>query len=246
MLIQPSAPIREAIVLCGGLGIRLRAVVNDVPKPMAPIRGRPFLEYVLAYLAGEGVTRVIMAVGYRREGIMSHFGDRWLGLDIDYSVETEPLGTGGGLRRAMGRLEGPAGLVVNGDSLLLAPLAPLARCLESGADLALTACRRADTAGCGVCVLDGERLSGLRPGAAGTPGLVNAGVYAARAGLFDALDLPEAFSFEAEVLALGSQTLDIRVVISAGEFIDIGLPRTYAAAQDLLPPNPAGGGGATG
>lgn len=226
--------LNEAIVLCGGLGTRLRPVVSDVPKPMAQVAGRPFLDYVLAYLAAEGVRRVILAAGYKAAVVQDRYGDRWRDLDVAYSIEAEPLGTGGALRQALDRLEGEAGVVVNGDSLLLAPMAPLAEPLTAGADLVLTASRRADTAGGGVCALDGDRLTGFHLGAHGEAGLVNAGVYALRRGFFRGLDLSGAFSFEREVLEAQVGRLDMRVVVSDADFIDIGLPETYAAAQGLL------------
>jgi D-glycero-alpha-D-manno-heptose 1-phosphate guanylyltransferase len=237
----PPVRLNEAIVLCGGLGTRLRPVVSDVPKPMAPISGRPFLEYLLAFLAAEGVSRVIMAAGYKHQVIADHFGARWNGLDIAYSIEPEPLGTGGGLRLAMGRLEAAAGLVVNGDSLLITPLAPLARAIADGAALAMAACWRADAAGCGVYELDGGRLSGFHQGAPGEAGLVNAGVYAVTRDLFAGAPLPAAFSFEQDFLAPFAGRIEARVVTVEGGFIDIGLPETYAAAQTLLP-GAAGGG----
>jgi D-glycero-alpha-D-manno-heptose 1-phosphate guanylyltransferase len=235
-LIRDQPGLTEAIVLCGGLGTRLRSVVSDVPKPMAPIAGRPFLDYVLAYLKAEGIARVVLAAGYKHEVISDRYGVHWQGVDIAYSIEAEPLGTGGGLRQALGLLESDRGLVLNGDSLLLAPMAVLAPALHAGADLVLTACWRADTEGGGVCRLDADRLLGFEAGAAGTAGLVNAGVYAIRRDLLAGLDLPAAFSFERDVLEPMAGRLDARVVISDAGFIDIGLPQTYAAAQSLLGP----------
>ena len=76
----------EAIVLAGGLGTRLRAVVSDVPKPMAPVRGRPFLELLLEYWIGQGVHRFVISVGYLAERITAHFGARWGGAEIDLLV----------------------------------------------------------------------------------------------------------------------------------------------------------------
>ena len=84
----------DAIVLAGGLGTRLRPLVNDVPKPMAPVNGRPFLELLLEYWMGQGVRRFVLSVGYLSEAITRHFGSRWGGAALDYSIESEPLGTG--------------------------------------------------------------------------------------------------------------------------------------------------------
>lgn len=95
----------QAIVLAGGQGQRLRSMVSGVPKPMAPIDGRPFLGYVLELLERKGVTDVILAVGYLGDAIAAAFGARWGGLALRYAAESEPLGTGGALRNALGLVE---------------------------------------------------------------------------------------------------------------------------------------------
>ena len=92
--------IREAIVLAGGFGTRLQTVVKEVPKPMAPVAGKPFLQYILDYLIAHKVTHVVLAVGYLRETIIDYFGDNYLSLSIAYAVEENPLGTGGGILNA--------------------------------------------------------------------------------------------------------------------------------------------------
>jgi D-glycero-alpha-D-manno-heptose 1-phosphate guanylyltransferase len=225
----------EAIVLCGGLGSRLRSVVSDVPKPMAQVAGRPFLEYLLEFLRLQAVRRVILAVGYKREVIIDHFGESWGGLDIDYAVETEPRGTGGGTRLAVKRLRTQSSLLLNGDSFLARPTAPLERALSAGADLVLTVRPEPDTGRFGVCELQGAQLTGFRPGVASEPGLINAGVYALRRGLFDGFDLPEAFSFEHDFLAPFAGRLQVSAVVASEPFIDIGLPESYALAQSFVP-----------
>ncbi|MDW8464053.1 MAG: NTP transferase domain-containing protein [Geminocystis sp.] len=92
--------VNECLILAGGLGTRLRQMVNDVPKPMAPINGKPFLEYLLRYLNSQGIRRVVLSVGYMKEKIVDHFGSRFMDMEIVYSVEEEPLGTGGAIVRA--------------------------------------------------------------------------------------------------------------------------------------------------
>jgi D-glycero-alpha-D-manno-heptose 1-phosphate guanylyltransferase len=117
----------EAIILAGGLGTRLRQTVPDVPKPMAPIRGRPFLEYQIAYWANQGIERFVLSVGYRHEIIEQHFGWCYGSTKIDYAVEATPLGTGGGLLVAMSKIRsnGPW-LVLNGDTFFEVKLDELA------------------------------------------------------------------------------------------------------------------------
>jgi D-glycero-alpha-D-manno-heptose 1-phosphate guanylyltransferase len=93
----------EAIVLAGGFGTRLRQVVPDLPKPMAPVAGRPFLEILLSTLAKKGFTRVVLSLGFMSEKIIAHFGDRYLGMELVHEVELQPLGTGGAIRAALAR-----------------------------------------------------------------------------------------------------------------------------------------------
>src|ERR1700761_44600 len=85
----------RAVILAGGMGTRLRSVVPDLPKPMAPIAGRPFLEYLIERLVAGGVTDLTLSIGYRSEAIRDHFGEAWGAARIGYATETEPLGTGG-------------------------------------------------------------------------------------------------------------------------------------------------------
>src|SRR5262245_5019960 len=91
----------EAVVLAGGLGTRLRDVVPDVPKSMAPVSGRPFLEIVLGALARKGFARAVLAIGYKAECIVDHFGSTFAGISLAYETESSPLGTGGALRQAL-------------------------------------------------------------------------------------------------------------------------------------------------
>ena len=108
--------IREAIVLAGGFGTRLQTVVKEVPKPMAPVAGKPFLQYILDYLIAHKVTHVVLAVGYLRETIIDYFGDNYQSLSITYAVEENPLGTGGGILNACKQIKGDNVFVINGDT----------------------------------------------------------------------------------------------------------------------------------
>ena len=109
--------VNSAIILAGGLGTRLRGVVQDLPKAMAPIKDRPFLEYQLDYWIGQGIRHFILSVGYRREVIMKHFGDKYRDVSIEYAVEETPMGTGGGLLLAVEKMKKRAPfLLLNGDT----------------------------------------------------------------------------------------------------------------------------------
>lgn len=106
-----------AVILAGGLGSRLRSVVSDVPKPMAPVGGKPFLSHLMEWLIAQGIKKIILSVGYKSEMIERFYGDYWQGAELFYAKESEPIGTGGGLVNAIQKLSDPkALLVVNGDT----------------------------------------------------------------------------------------------------------------------------------
>jgi len=106
----------ETIILVGGFGTRLSHIVSDVPKPMIPVNGKPFLKYLFDYLLKNGVTYIILAVGYKSEIIQKYFGDDYKGISITYSVENTPLGTGGAIKKALDCCNEKYVFIVNGDT----------------------------------------------------------------------------------------------------------------------------------
>ncbi|HAU37831.1 MAG TPA: D-glycero-D-manno-heptose 1-phosphate guanosyltransferase [Phycisphaerales bacterium] len=225
-----------AVVLAGGLGKRLRQAVPDLPKPMAPLRGRPFLEHLLAWLGGQSVRRVVLSVGYRWEAIERHFGRSFGPVEIDYCVEDAPLGTGGAAREALERLDAPNVLLLNGDTMFDVPLAALARAhgqSQADATLALKELRNFDRYGI-VEVRDG-RIVAFREKAPCARGLINGGVYLFRRELLAGPDLPEAFSLERDVFERRANELHLGAFVSDGYFVDIGVPEDYQRAQRELP-----------
>jgi D-glycero-alpha-D-manno-heptose 1-phosphate guanylyltransferase len=195
----------EAIVLAGGFGTRLRAVVRDVPKPLAPIAGRPFLAWLLESLARSGLRRAVLATGHLAEQVEQAFGTRFAGLDIAYSREDTPLGTGGATWQALRLTRGERVLVLNGDTWfgidhqVLAAAAP-------AADVAMALRPVPDRARYGsVELADGRVTRFLEKGATG-PGLINAGVYVLRRDLVARLPRDGGFALEREVLEVGEET----------------------------------------
>lgn len=224
----------DAIVLAGGMGTRLRPVTGDLPKPMAPVAGRPFLEILLATLEGKGLRRAVLSLGYRAERIRDHFGSRFGAIELDYEIETVPLGTGGAIRRALARCHTASALVVNGDTLLDLELDALLAFGRSPDAPVLVARAVDDTARFGRLDVDqGRLLAFVEKGAAG-PGLINTGHYRLPRTLFDGHPLPESFSIEHDFLAQLAGRLGIEVFVSRGTFIDIGVPEDYARAQTEL------------
>lgn len=226
----------RAIVLAGGLGTRLRERVPDLPKPMAPIAGRPFLEYVLDGLLGAEVDEIVLAVGYKAESIQSHFGTTYRGLPIRYSVETSPLGTGGAIMQAISGNDRDASLVLNGDTLLRIDYrALMAWYRQQPVQVAMVLRRVEDVSRYGAVLLEDGRVSGFAEKGRSGPGLINAGIYIVNAELFTGLGLPRQFSFEADVLQAHCSSLAPRAYVADCYFIDIGVPESLDRAQRELP-----------
>ena len=224
----------DVIILAGGLGERLRHVVSDTQKVMAPIAGRPFLRYLLDWLTARGARRCVLAVGYRAEQIESYFGGTYNGAEIVYSREETPLGTGGAIRQALAMCETQDAIVVNGDTYFGVDLPVLLQAhRETGAALTLSLKPMADFDRYGtVDLAEDGRVTGFHEKKPVKAGLINGGVYAVSKSVLSRL--PEGrFSFEKEIL----EPLKLATfgMISDGYFIDIGVPSDYFRAQTEIP-----------
>ena len=227
----------EAIVLAGGLGTRLRGVVDDVPKPMAPVQGRPFLAFVLDQLADAGFKTVAFATGYRHEAIRSYFGADYRGLALRYSVEPEPLGTGGAIRLACDYVRARDVFVLNGDTYLeLDFRAMLDAHTAAGAELSLAICRVPDVARYGSLELSDDTVRGFDEKGRSEPGWINAGTYILGPALRARLRPQGAFSFERDLMAPEVRSIRPLAFRSSGRFIDIGTPEDYARAPSFFAP----------
>lgn len=232
----PKALAHDVIVLAGGFGTRLREVVADVPKPMAPVAGRPFLDHLLQRLALQGASRVILSVGHMAHLIEDRYGAGFAGLDITCVREDHPLGTGGGIRKALSATRSEWVLVINGDTWLDMPYSEfLDQAEQAHAPLAMVTRWVDDAARYGRCVVEGDRIVVFGEKSGSGPGLINAGVYALRRDLFKPFDLPESFSFETDFVARHLPELRPLAHRSDGYFIDIGVPDDYRRAQIELP-----------
>ncbi len=226
----------SAIILAGGFGTRLRAAVPDLPKPMAPVRGRPFLEYQMGYWAGQGIQRFILSVGYRRQIIMDHFGAAWQGIPVDYAVEEIALGTGGGLLMAAPGIDEPF-LVLNGDTFFAARLNELRDFHEKNQSEWTFCLFRTEEAGryLGMQVADNGRILALK---SGVSQLVNGGAYLVEPQVLTKLEWQagDACSLEDDILPdLMQRKRKLYGLEQTGLFIDIGVPQDYHRADELLP-----------
>ncbi len=229
----------HAIILAGGLGTRLRSAVPDVPKPMAPIAGQPFLSYLLRYLELSGLDSVTLAIGYRGEVIQRFFGSRYGSLAVDYSTEKEPIGTGGAVRKALAKLEDECVFVLNGDTFVENDYQAMRDFHLSGgaghSALTMLATEVSDAHRYGALEVQGDHIVGFREKGAGGRGLINAGVYLIDPGVLCDQELPARFSLERDWLVPGVEKIRPRAFRSGPFFIDIGIPEDYARAQATLP-----------
>lgn len=224
----------EAIVLAGGFGTRLRQVVPDLPKPMAPVAGKPFLEILLLTLARKGFTRVVLSLGFMSEKIIAHFGNSYKGMALVHEVEARPLGTGGAIRAAMARCVSDHVFVFNGDTYLDLEVDALERLWQTAHRPMIVVREVPDTARFGrIEMRDGRVIAFLEKGLAG-PGLINAGCYVLPNNALDTFPLGQPFSIETEFFIKSLQHIRFDGFVTHGRFIDIGVPDDYALAQTEL------------
>ena len=229
--------VTTAIILAGGLGTRLKKTVPSLPKPMAPILGRPFLEYQMDYWIGQGVNKFILSIGYLNQTVTKHFGRRYQEASIDYIIEDKPLGTGGALLMAAQGLNEPF-LVLNGDTFFEVDLNLLNDFHKQQRSEWTLSLFRANQS---------ERYMGLKLANNGEiialesensdSNLFNGGVYLINPSVFDLLDKPSRgkISLENDLLpnfiTSGGALYGLECI---GKFIDIGLPKDYHRAAEIL------------
>ena len=238
----------EAVVLVGGLGTRMRPLTLSAPKPMLPTAGVPLLTHLLSRIRASGVEHVVLGTSYRAEVFAAHFGDgSALGLKLDYVVEDEPLGTGGGIRNVASALTEPDVLVFNGDVLSGLDPAEVVRTHRSaGADVTLHLVRVPDPRafGCVPTAADGRVLRFLEKTDNPPTDLINAGCYVFRREVIDSIPAGRAVSVEREtfpgLLASGAR---LHAHVDASYWRDLGTPSAFVqGCTDLvrgLAPSPA-------
>lgn len=231
----------EAVILAGGLGTRLRGVVDGVPKPMAQVAGRPFLAWVLDALAAQGLRRVVLATGYLGEQVEAAMGRAWGRMALAYSREPAPLGTGGALALALQQVAGDACFVLNGDTWLALDYATFARDVRgAGARLGVALAEVPDVARYGAARLAGQRVVGFAEKGGSGRGCINAGVYWLQRVLLEGQQPGAAFSFERDVLLPAVARETVVAYTHTQDFIDIGIPDDFHRAQAWFGPRGAG------
>ena len=230
--------VRTAIILAGGLGARLNNTVPNLPKPMAPINNRPFLEHQMDYWIGQGINRFILSVGYLKDLIIDHFGDKYKEASIEYAIEHKPLGTGGGLLLAAKNITEPF-LVLNGDTFFEVDLTKFFNFhLKHESEWTLSLFRaKQNERYLGVDITNDGKITSLQTNKSQSTCLFNGGAYLINPYVLNKLDwsqgnkvslednlLPDFITFEGVVYGMES----------LGRFIDIGFPDDYYRASEVL------------
>lgn len=226
--------MKEAIILAGGRGSRLQEVVRDVPKPMAPICGKPFLSYLLQHLQSFGFRRVIISAGYMHEVIVGHFQNRHEQLEMAYVIEEHALGTGGGLRLALEKAESAHPMVFNGDSLFrisLDDFYAFHQSKEADFSIALREVENASRYGEVEIGADQRILAFREKQAREKKGFINGGIYILNREKFLSQTRPGVFSLETDFLSRYAAHGHFYGKVFHDYFIDIGIPEDFAKAQ---------------
>lgn len=228
---------KECIILAGGLGTRLRGVIGEMPKCMARVGGQPFLYWLFRYLQKEGCTRCVLSLGYRHEVVLDWLREQTPPFEVDYVLEHEPLGTGGGMALALQQCREEHVFGVNGDTLFDVSLDEILRvhqAAEAETTLALKRMTGFDRYGT-VQVNDRNVITAFEEKQSCAEGLINGGVYVVARVPFLSRNFPEKFSFEKDYLepVVGQGILS--AAVAGGYFIDIGIPADYERAQAEVP-----------
>ncbi len=230
--------IREAIILAGGLGTRLRSVVPDLPKCMAPVNEKPFLTYVINHLQSEGITHFIFSLGYKNEAIIAFLEKDFPSLLFKTCIEEEPLGTGGAVKKALKIAKDHSVLIANGDTLFkidVELLAGVHTLSGSCCSLSLKPMQNFDRYG--VVEIDKcSVIKNFKEKQFFESGLINGGMYIINKNKFLETNLPDQFSFEKDYLEKYYKVRRMFGIVQDEYFIDIGIPEDYARAQRELMP----------
>ena len=229
----PRLKHTEAIILAGGFGTRLRTVLPDLPKCMAPVHGRPFIEAMLQYLWEQGIEHIILSLGYRHQVVVEYVQKHHPDRNISFVIEEEPLGTGGAISLALNAANDAAVFILNGDTFFHANLHALEQFHRlHKADCSLVVKYMEDAARSGtVAFNDAQRVTAFQEKRDGARGWINGGVYLLNRDHYPARQFPKKYSFEHDYLSAKLQDFRICAQEQDAYFIDIGIPADYERAQ---------------
>jgi D-glycero-alpha-D-manno-heptose 1-phosphate guanylyltransferase len=236
--VSADESVIDVVILAGGKGTRLQSVVSDVPKPLAPINGRPFVDYQFALLQKTPrIGRVVLAIGHLADRVIAHYAEHKPPVDLLFAVEASPLGTAGALRNALSSTTSRQILALNGDSIFNWDIEAIRtvhkRC---GGEATISLLQVEDISRYGSVAVENERVVSFREKSSHSqPGTINAGVYLFERAAIEAIPTGGAVSLELETLPAMAAEGKLAAATFKSDFIDIGLPETYELATTFIP-----------
>ncbi len=224
--------VKSAIILAGGLGTRLRSVISASPKCLALVAGRPFIDYVIEHAKDHGIENFVFALGYKSKDIISHLKANHRDLNYKYTIESTPLGTGGGILLASQAIDDNPFYVFNGDTLFMADLNAMETLhtdQNSKITIALKPMNNFDRYG--TVIVEDNKVTAFCEKQFTSQGLINGGIYLMDKSILNGFENDTVFSFEKEVLEPLSQQNLITALPFDSYFIDIGIPEDYSKAN---------------
>lgn len=225
--------IKDAVILAGGLGTRLRSEIGEFPKVLAPVNGKPFLSFVLDYLQKNGIETVVLSVGYKAELIQQEFGDNYKGLKLIYAIESSPLGTGGAMKLALEKNKAEMLFILNGDTFFDIDLKELENFHlqnKSTCTLALKKMKNVDRYG-NVEIDAAGKILAFSEKKFREEAVINGGIYCINRGILIHYPVNTPFSFETNYLENKPQAKNIFGKLFDNYFMDIGVPEDYQQFQ---------------
>jgi D-glycero-alpha-D-manno-heptose 1-phosphate guanylyltransferase len=225
----------EAIILAGGMGTRLQNTITDMPKPMAPVKGKPFLFYLFHWLRKYPIDKIILSVGYKSENIIEYFGRSFGCIPLDYAVEEEPLGTGGAILNSLKITGGCDILIMNGDTWFPININKfVAFHTENKSVFSVALKKLKDFSRYGSVELRGDTIIRFNEKKKCKEGLINGGIYLVSRSFFESRQYPKVFSLEEDVLIREAGTSVLKGIVFDDLFIDIGIPEDYRRAGSVI------------
>ena len=225
----------EAIILAGGLGTRLRDVIADLPKPMAPVNNKPFLHYLFKWIKQYPVEKLVLSAGYKSESIVNYFGNSVYGIPVEYVIEEKPLGTGGAVKNALHKTSDIDILILNGDTYFPIDLGKFYSFHIENKSLFTIALKRMksfDRYGTVEC--RGKTIMKFNEKKFCEDGLINGGIYLINREMIESWEHSSPFSLEKDVMEKKAGTSILKGLVFDELFIDIGIPEDYHKAKLLL------------
>jgi D-glycero-alpha-D-manno-heptose 1-phosphate guanylyltransferase len=225
----------EAIILAGGMGTRLREVIADIPKPMAPVNNKPFLFYIFNWIKDYQVEKAILSVGKGAEKVMDYLHNSFNNIPVEYAIETKSLGTGGAVRFALQKAKGEDILILNGDTYFPIDLNEFFQFHTENKNLFSVALKpMKNFSRYGSVEIFNNNILRFNEKKFCSDGLINGGIYLANKKFIESRQLPEVFSLEQEILEKEAGSSTLKCMKFDDMFIDIGIPEDYRRAESIL------------